>query len=441
MKKFILTLANVLLLCGCTNREEPVVPLNDEGESQEVQIRTPAEALAIAAQYCNATGENDSRSEGRTVGGNSISVIQGTESRGVSDTLMYAVDFADNEGFMIVSANKAVEPILAIIDKGNYQESIAGKNKGFEIFMEYAKKYSSNVPKKTISSSSEDFLMAEKRDTTYMTSGSWRPKVPVEWNQRWPENMFAPNLVAGCVPVAMAQVLTAIKPELSLPLTFDGRPYDTLNPNWTEIIKHKKSSETYKPFDLKIQLHLNGCSSMEYHIQIGALVRQMGVLVNAIYNGTPDDPQNNSTGANTFSGVSHVVALLPEYGYESVSPRRLYEFLGDDVAMVRGKAFIPYPNGQFDYVGHCWVADATFCLTRIINIYYTYNPKTGEYESRDIEKEERHYVHFNWGWGGNSNGFFLENVFESDEGTTEPSFVKSRYNFKDELEGYVIKRK
>ena len=56
------------------------------------------------------------------------------------DTLLYFVNFADNQGFAVVAADKRTSPILALIDKGNYKAKDLAQedNPGFLSFIEQA---------------------------------------------------------------------------------------------------------------------------------------------------------------------------------------------------------------------------------------------------------------------------------------------------------------
>lgn len=56
------------------------------------------------------------------------------------DTLLYFVNFADNQGFAVVAADKRTSPILALIDKGNYKAGNLAQedNPGFLSFLDYA---------------------------------------------------------------------------------------------------------------------------------------------------------------------------------------------------------------------------------------------------------------------------------------------------------------
>ena len=72
-----------------------------------------------------------------------MSVIENMSSRSGTDTLIYAINFTDNQGYVLVSANKETAPILAVIDKGNYQKD-TDENESYENFLNNAKNYVSS---------------------------------------------------------------------------------------------------------------------------------------------------------------------------------------------------------------------------------------------------------------------------------------------------------
>ncbi|MDE6266448.1 MAG: Spi family protease inhibitor, partial [Muribaculaceae bacterium] len=121
MKRIILSgIILAALFTGCSS-DEPKLDFCDNELSNVMSKRTIDDAISIADQYASNVGSS-SRSTALKVDKSNISAIVSTTSRALSDTLMYVVNYEDNNGYLIISASKATEPILAIIDSGNYQE-------------------------------------------------------------------------------------------------------------------------------------------------------------------------------------------------------------------------------------------------------------------------------------------------------------------------------
>lgn len=61
-----------------------------------------------------------------------------------TDTLLYVVDLEDEQGFVVIAANRAVEPIMAVTEKGSFDSPEVQSNEGFQSFMAAANNYVSN---------------------------------------------------------------------------------------------------------------------------------------------------------------------------------------------------------------------------------------------------------------------------------------------------------
>ncbi|MDE6266967.1 MAG: C10 family peptidase, partial [Muribaculaceae bacterium] len=336
--------------------------------------------------------------------------------------------------YLIISASKATEPILAIIDSGNYQEDEQVNVEGFDYFMDAAISYVANAD--GVNGSDDDGpidkIMEWYSDTLVLTNPAKPWKVEVCWGQYWPENIYCPNKIAGCSPVAIAQVLSYFKPEMSFDLTFDGRPYDHLTINWDEILKHNISTQSTN----KSLSHLFSCdASSATHEELAALVRQIGVWANSEY-------KSNTTSTPISQKFYVVERFLTDYSKIYVRSGEIYDKLQDGgIALV---------SGWGKEVSHAWVIDGTASIIYRITHYTYYIPKTGEYATKEFKQETAKYLHCNWGWCGSSNGYFLEGVFDTKTGRDFPILqpadpgdlgtlsVSSRNEY-DCVDGYIYK--
>lgn len=105
-KKFLLHIMCMALLAGCSENEL----LSDSAFTTQSTstLRTMDEAIDIAQHATSLLDDctPSSRSIGRTIDLSSpVHVIRGIKSRATAaDTLMYVINYADNQGFAIVSA-------------------------------------------------------------------------------------------------------------------------------------------------------------------------------------------------------------------------------------------------------------------------------------------------------------------------------------------------
>ena len=431
MRKLISLFAiSTLLLAGCSS-DEPTVTTEIPDISMSSK-RTVEDAIAIASQYARPVENLQGRSTALSVDISSVTPIVKHTSRSNSDTLMYAVDFADNNGYVIVSANKATEPILAIIEEGNYKESLEIENPGFNQFMELAENYVSTaaviIPQPNPDPNPNpgfDLMMTEYTDTIARRTCTG-PRIKVKWNQYWPENKYCPNKITGCSPVAIAQVFSYFKPELDMKLTFEDRPYDNLYVNWDEIIKHTKSTSYKSPVTITQTNHYNTCNaSEEAHDHLAALIREIGEQIHSEY-------KENRTSSSSDNYVPYINTILSSHQPTYVTTSTLYSKLEKTgVALLGG---IDVNAG-----GHTWVADGVASINYNITTYYNFVPKTGKYERKEERTETKRYIRFNWGWAGSSDGYFLEGVYDTEKATPGFMFIKSRYNFDYGVYGYYYK--
>lgn len=104
------------------------------------------EALQIADNALNFLTGSSTRAVSREIAMNNITLILSPSTRSAgNDTLLYVVNYADNNGFVVISANKNTEGLLAVTETGNYNPTISDytENQGFATFMDMAKSYTS----------------------------------------------------------------------------------------------------------------------------------------------------------------------------------------------------------------------------------------------------------------------------------------------------------
>lgn len=437
VKLFMIVISMLITMFGCSD-DFSTDNTPSEEETLKVGLRNIKDALAIARQC----GESMSETRGTKVDVDckSVVVIGSNDSRSSSDTLIYAVNFEESKGYVLVSASQAAEPVLAIIDEGSYQSSQGVKSEAFEGFMNRAKEYVKSridvASMHTIgtrgSDGMVDFIMMFYKDTIKNQSLASK-RIEVEWGQLWPENIYCPNKIAGCVPVAIAQMMSYFKPSITLNLTFNGRPSDALYLDWDSMSVHKVSNLGKNPTEDEIKKHIDLCDAdLDGHKLLAAFIRQIGQSLDATY-------YENSTGTTNKNKAEFIRGLLSTVDgvvQTKVVGTGFYDLLKDGgVALIEG-----IEKGSM--IGHQWVLDGTGSITYEITTYYNYNPKTHEYKSKETKNEVSKYVHCNWGEGGLDNGYFLEGVYDTEKGYNNWIYeLSTRYDFSVAVTGTVYKKK
>lgn len=140
-KKTYLILA-MLLLVACS--EHDVLIENEDSQSEQAvqsEIRTIDEAYDIAAKAISWIGDGESRTSVRLLPSKrDIKVVMNNKSRSgeSSDTLMYVVNFEDEQGFAIIPANRTMPELLAVTESGSYDPETGSEVEPFQEYMDNA---------------------------------------------------------------------------------------------------------------------------------------------------------------------------------------------------------------------------------------------------------------------------------------------------------------
>lgn len=138
---FFLLLAT--LLCGCSS-DEPIegkdAPVNKSVESILCK-RTVKDAIEIASNAVSVLDDNSatsSRGNCRTVDPTTpIFAVRNMLSRSSkSDTLLYVVNYSDNNGFAIIPALKSMPEILAVSESGYFNPEEKSPIGGFNMWLD-----------------------------------------------------------------------------------------------------------------------------------------------------------------------------------------------------------------------------------------------------------------------------------------------------------------
>ena len=393
------------IIMGCDNKDSII---NEESyvldDSSNGVKRSYADALAIAQGSLSMLDEPTTRSgEKRSIDESDTHYILTPKTRttgGDSDTLLYVFNFADNGGFAVVSANAATTGLLAVTEAGNYNEVTLEKNKGLAMFMDMARLYS-------FGPGLDPFI--EVLSTSLYAQVD--PLISVTWGQYFPLGLYCPNTVAGCTNTAVAQIASYFEYPTQLQLTFAQADTASVTLDWTEIKKHTCGSYSYST-------HTGCLATVEAHKNIGRFVKQFAEYArstfwyrgNMIARGTPLQHTYTTYVGDLYDGTETSTFLpyakdgLDSLGYLhttviSYSYMCTKAYLDNHWPIyMRGDAWVGNTNK-----GHTWVVDGYRYYKDIILNHAYVDPTPTE--------RFRYYNHINWGWFGETNGYFYDGVF------------------------------
>ena len=349
MKKIFLLLA--LLCTSLTLSADPI------GEARARQI-----AEEFFSQY-------STRSAGGAISltwaGNTITepISSGSE---LDNALMYIYKRGENNGFIVVAGDSNVSPIIAYsldstIDTNNMAEATR------DILDAWCKQI--NAARK------EEIPLSTPRSAT--RSGDELLYETALWNQGEPYNREAPiydgyHCVTGCVATAMSIICYHNRwPERGIGTTPEYSYYDRNNVE--RIIEANTLGRAYN-YDNMLLDYNNGYTN-EQGDAVAALMKDMGTSVKMMYHYTESGAYD----------INVIHALTTYFGYsKSARMTRRDSYPIDewnDIMRDNLRECGPmYYSGGGDVGAHAFVVDG-----------YSYDD----------------YFHFNFGWGGQSNGWFL----------------------------------
>ena len=308
-------------------------------------------------------------------------VYTGMSARG--ETSFYVFNFG-NTGFVILSADDSYRPIVGYSDEGifetenmspeaaYYLNSIAeGRSQAHrtvqsaEVAVEWEMlKESGKLPSRN-----------RGKKATYL--------VETRWNQSDPYNYFCPHAsggpggkaYAGCVATAMSQVMKywdhPLKGSGSHSYNYEGQ---TLTANF---------GETTYDWD-NMPLTITNSSPQEQIDAVAYFMYHCGVAVDMMY---------SASGSGAYS-EDVPDAVLMYFGYSNKARLRARDSysLEEWQAMLKDtfdQGWPVYYSGNSSSAGHAFVCDG--------------------YDDNDL-------FHFNWGWGGSSNGWFVVDEIDYNSG-------------------------
>lgn len=319
--------------------------------------------------------------------------------------LFYIVEFADGQGSAVLGADKRVEPVVAILDETvltpedfasadiesdditSYMAAlmINSVNDGITTF-DYTLDPGTRLP--------VELNPVRERDTVDVYTQA--ALLNTKWHQGSPYNDMcevktnkygvSAHIPAGCGPIAIAQILKSNRYPQTI--TINGDSF-----NWTL---------------------LDGCNygvtpSYYAKIEVARFVYKIGVYTNLAY--------NEQTSQSSIS-PSAIPPLLRHVGYQSVSLIPL--------AVVDARNMICNDQHAFfitgytsDDSGHGWVIDGWNEYTvRLWEVTYDYRVIGDPVEiSRELKSSTvSRKVHCNFGWGGDCDGYYTYNVFNTNYG-------------------------
>lgn len=348
------------------------------------------------------------------------------------DTLAYVFNFSDSAGYAIICADDRVGcPVLACVEKGSFDIEGESNNPGLDIFLDNAQIFMEQSILRFERDKDSLLLLAEKKGKECETKSMLRktmtgsyyiildgvnkgPLLKTAWDQNEPYNKLCPmcdvnkHTKVGCWAVAIGQVFAYHK----YPQVLNGTSFD-----------------------------YGGMTGRRYADQNmrSVYVDQIAQLLSSIGLGIDMDYGCSSSSAN----IDNVIPWLRKKGYQAETWRydggmvKKQIDLGHPVIMHGKRSKVKFFGVTLGYKnGHAWVIDG-YKSTKTQYETYRVDLDKGLYEvTSSVTKYIDYYLHLNWGWGGQNNGYFAEGCFDASayESLDDGSALIGDYNYRYEQE-------
>ena len=327
---------------------------------------------------------------------------------GENDTLLYVVNFPDEEGYAVIPADRRIET-LAVPEAGSFSSIDEMQNPAAKEFMKAATAYATNTfirDTTTFKPPTRPSFEILKSDT--IAEYNYPAKIKTRWGQAGAIAKYAtnnaplyPHRVVGCVPLACAMALSYLEMPKGIQLTFPNSPVKATSLNWNSIKGHARW--------MVPSLESLDCvcgASAEAHEQLARLCRELGHLCHASYEVIDGLP---ATGSNITNALKALQTILPTKNF--VQRNGIKSIRAD----VKDGILIMFGQGSD---GHCWICDGWYYLKYEENAY----SNDGLYDGvgrpvltflRTVSTVEHDYVHINWGWDGADNGYYRPHLLNT----------------------------
>ena len=412
---FLTTLAVALAtLASCGN--EPAMELCDDGSPGKTALPETKDQ-ALVAKAVKARDFFYPKGSRASAAGVTVGHYVTNSSRSATDTVLSVVNFANGQGFVILTDKADSPEILAVTDEGTLNlENI--DNPSLKLFVDNAVENLQGRSVEIIERPQKPLMYI--MENTYDTIFNIEPMIKVRWGQGSPYNRYCPVIngkktPTGCGPIAVAQVMSYYQRPQSFYFSEVGGD-ELIYLNWSKINKHISSG---------VGVYPAVCGDNEYcHDALAGLVRQLGLIMNANY---------RVDGTGVF--MTDIQRALSVYGYTTN-----YVNTGGDTEKVSFDGTSIWILGAAtetgegrDGGGHAFIVDGRMYIKHH-SLGYIVDPNVIPPVIKEIVQDNTYYydyVHINWGWDGTSNGYYFNGVYNSNspKNLDVPEYGYGGYNF------------
>ncbi|TAF73696.1 MAG: T9SS C-terminal target domain-containing protein [Bacteroidetes bacterium] len=373
---------------------------------------SPEKAVSIAKNFITQQSSNaNARTSGELDFEQVFPKINSKNKRSEQNSLptpYYIYNFNNNGGFIIIAGDDASMPILGYSFEGFYNDTIISPQfakwmEGYKNQIRYIKE-NQITPTKEITNKWAELQSNKKSNSNSREeeTQSVAPLIQTKWNQNpyynnlcprkfnWLTLSYEERAVTGCVATAMAQIMKYWNSPTQ------GSGFHSYNHSKYGLLSADFGSTTYDWANMPNQL--SSSTTTVQNNAVAELMYHCGISVDMVY-GLAENGGSSAYVISTASPVTTICsefALKKYFGYKNtlngIERKNYTNFQWLNLLKAEFNANRPVLYaGSGSGGGHCFVADG--------------------YDAND-------FVHFNWGWGGLSDGHFnIDALNPKDLGT------------------------
>ena len=284
---------------------------------------------------------------------------------------IYMFDNGNNDGYMIVSADDAVTPLLGYADTGCIDPNNIPP--ALEYWLEQYQNQIAYARTAVKTRSNDETETGTRAGITLPNWGAISPKVKTSWNQDAPFYNLCPlqdgeHCYTGCVATSMAQLMNYFQ--------YPAKGQGQISYLCTRLQRNLSMNFANVTFDWNNMLdNYNGDYTEAQANAVATLMQACGYAVQMNYSNEQSGAVSGNIPAamvNYFNYDKSVLYLTRDFYTYSQWAQLIYDNLKNVGPVIY--------DGTGSGGGHSWICDG-----------YSGNG----------------YFHMNWGWGGMSNGYYL----------------------------------
>ncbi|MCF0063188.1 C10 family peptidase [Dyadobacter chenwenxiniae] len=429
IKSAIYFFALSVFLFQCKNDTQELKPtkdLNDGTELQNYNV-TLTDAVTIASNTMSITesartskqARYSSTSDENPFTSSKKEVLSKETVKDGEDDMYHIINYKDNQGFVIISADKRCIPILAYSDNNPFRnDGLAGISEWFEVAKYHIKKAKQkDRPEPGISQLWKVLEGSVKKDGgrvmdwtgcdyfyNYHETGRYVDNV-ARWNQSGSTKYYSTSdngctcqrRAAGCGAVAMGMVMRYHQYPSNVTLCYNSSCFV---PDYPSMPRETDTDCGFPSTTGRNQ------RALLTRIAGAAASSNYGVLGNCNTWTIPGNINNALQSGFFFANGGTWGSLSSKYAQVKSDLNNYFPVI-----------FTGTLNGVNANDAHIWVGDGYSTLSTQYKTYVGCD-ENGDNCIEDCRNYDAEYIGMNWGWGGTSNGYFFTTYsFSTDNGT------------------------